>query len=377
MLHIESKSIRSFNIGQNDNKTNYCKVISFSRNESDDVSKIYNESFYVDIFKDDDTVKRVVECFLNNGFVSAIPVMTGDQRENHETCIKFRVNQCSRNYYNMFKDLISSELSAKNDLFVKILNYIDEVLSDFFKDEEVIDDKVYYVNLKDSVFNAHRCGLLIGDDFPIFECCGNIDLNKQTDIQLNFGTKVTGYIGATYQECPVSFDKYLMVQIPGSGSVLRMNAYNVSYLGSIFTPELFEDYSKFRFALDIRFLPLNKTFVSNSESYEYFNEMISQSKEANESKMWESYCPKRLSCKMNRIKLVVSGADSKKEDSVEILTKFVETITNFDVFNSNIVDINTFKSFVSEHTVYDNVNYVFEADVDDLFKNIIFNVTTW
>ena len=383
MIQIKSKIIRSFTTDDKSNKRESCKVLCFTRKGKDDISEIYNESFYVDIFKDEETMKLAVEYILINGFASAIPVTSSDQIDNHETCIKFKINPDTLKIYKMFKSTVSEiDVSKYDKVFVNILNYIEELISDCFNELHENDADVFYINIKDSVFNAHRCLLFVGDSengFPIFECCKNTALTKRTDFQLNFGTKATGYVGATYQECPVSFDKYLMTQIPGGGANLALNSYTVNYLGSIFTPELFEDYSKFRFALDIRFLPQNKLFYTNEESYDYFNEIITQSKESNDSKMWESIKPKTLACKMNRIKLVVSGTEAKKEDAAEILSKLVKTITHFniDAITENPIPIDEFKSFVSERTFYDNVNYVFEADVDDLFKNIVFNVSTW
>jgi hypothetical protein len=383
MVQIKSKNIGSFAMGDKSDKREYCKALCFARKETDSVSEIYNESFYVDIFKNEETMKLAVEYILNNGFASAIPIMSSDQIDNHETCIKFKVNSDTRKIYEMFKSIVSEiDITKYNKMFVHVLNYVEELISDYFNTISKINDDVFYINVKDSVFNAHRCLLFVGNSengFPIFECCKNTALTKRTDFQLNFGTKATGYVGATYQECPVSFDKYLMTQIPGGGTNLAIDSYIVNYLGSIFTPELFEDYSKFRFALDIEFLPQNKKFVSNEESYNYFNEMITQSRESNDSQMWKSIKPKTLACKMNRIKLVVSGTEAKEEDAAEILSKLVKTITNIniDMISKNPILIDEFKSFVSEHTFYDNVNYVFEADVNELCKNLAFNIVTW
>lgn len=384
MVQIKSKNVRSFITGDKSDKRECCKVLCFTRKEKDPVSEIYNESFYVDIFKYEETMKLAVEYILNNGFASAIPIMSSNQIDNHETCIKFEINPNSRKIYELFKSTISEIDETKyNKVFVNILYYIEELVSEYFNtNSENDNDDVFYINIKDSVFNAHRCLLFVGDNetgFPIFECCKNTALTKRTDFQLNFGTKATGHVGATYQECPVSFDKYLMTQIPGGGANLVLNSYTVSYLGSIFTPDLFEDYSKFRFALDIEFLPQNKLFYSNEESYNYFNEIITQSKESNDSQMWESIKPKTLACKMNHIKLVVSGTEAKKEDTADILFKLVKTITNIniDAIVQNPIPIDEFKTFVSEHTFYDNVNYVFEADIKDLFKNVVFNIATW
>lgn len=383
MVQIKSKIIRSFTMNDKSDKRECFKVLHFTRKGKDTVSEIYNESFYVDIFENEETMKLAVEYILNNGFASAIPVMSSDQIDNHETCIKFKINPDTLKIYKEFKSIVSEiDVTKYNKVFVNILNHIEELITDSFNELHENDADVFYINVKDSVFNAHRCLLFVGgseNGFPIFECCKNTSLTKRTDFQLNFGTKATGYVGATYQECPVSFDKYLMTQIPGGGANLTIDSYTVNYLGSIFTPELFEDYSKFRFALDIEFLPQNKKFVLNEESYNYFNEIITQSKESNDSQMWGSIKPKTLACKMNHIKLVVSGTEAKGKDVVDILSKLIKTITNFDVdtISKNPVSIDEFESFVSEHTFYDNVNYVFEADVNELFKNIMFNIVTW
>lgn len=384
MIQIKSKIIRSFTMDDKSDKREYFKVLSFTRKEKDPVSEIYNESFYVDIFKSEDTMELAVDYILNYGFIGGVPITMSDLTNSHEIFIKFKIDSDTRKVYEMFKSTISGiDVTKYNKLCVQILDYIVELVSDYFDTISGNDnDDVFYINIKDSIFNAHRCLLFVGDcetGFPIFECCKNTTLTKRTDVQLNFGTKATGYVGATYQECPVTFDKYLMTQIPGGGANLVTDSYKVNYLGSIFTPELFDDYSKFRFALDIEFLPQNKKFVSNEESFNYFNEIIAQSRESNDSQMWGSINPKTLACKMNHIKLVVSGTEAKKEDTVYILSKLVKTITNIDVdmISKNPVSIDEFESFVSEHTFYDNVNYVFEADVDDLFKNIIFNIATW
>ena len=88
-------------------------------------------------------------------------------------------------------------------------------------------------------------------------------------------------------------------------------------MGSIFTEELFEDYSQFRFALDIEFKPLNSKFATNVESFEYYHNMIDQTKEKNPSKLFSDRNKSKLNCKLTNIKLSLSGKLVTSEQDVE------------------------------------------------------------
>lgn len=366
----------------------------FSIDENCDDTYVYNKDFYVDIFSDKDTVEKVVDTLLKTGFVSAIPVMENDDKFNHETCIKFKLNMKSFeafNYMKQYIDRVNEKYAENSELYKSILNTITEAIENVFK-QQPMDNRTYFINMVDSIFNQHRMYLQLGSmkdtenksetpvhTMPIFESCACLATTNKQDHQINFGTKVSGNVSATYAECPICFDKYLMVQIPGSGANLTLSDLTLSYLGSIFTPDMFEDYSRFRFTMDISFKPFNKLFVCNSEAFEHFDKLISTSKANVPSNMNERWFnPISILTKMKSIKLVLSGKESKQEDVTDVICGFIKTLIS-TLYGSweNRIDIDSYKKYIESKINYDSINYVIDVDVPDLIQSVPFSIVTW
>lgn len=377
----------------NGNKYHY-RQKHFSIDETCDDTYVYNKDFYVDIFRDKETVEKAVDTLLKTGFVSAIPVMENDDRFNHETCIKFNLNSKSleaHDYMKQYIDRVIEKNTENNELYKSILDTINTTIENVFK-QQPLDNRTYFINMVDSIFNQHRMYLQLGSmkdtenksetpihTMPIFESCACLATTNKQDHQINFGTKVSGNISATYAECPISFDKYLMVQIPGSGANLTLSDLTLSYLGSIFTSEMFEDYSRFRFTMDISFKPLNKLFVNNAESFDHFDKMISTSKANVPSNMNERWFdPISILTKMKSIKLVLSGKEAKQEDVTDVICGFIKTLIS-TLYGSwkNKIDIDSYKTYIESKIKYDSINYVIDVDVPDLLQSVPFSITTW
>lgn len=349
-----------------------------------DTHKILNERFYVSIFDSDEIMKKAAECIVKYGYISAIPIMNEDDRYYHETCVRVDNTTDLNEQVSKFEKIIneiSETIEVTNATKFVITELVDKLNDavEFFKSETKESENAdsIYINIKDSVYNQHRCIVTAGNiNRNLFEACMNKITASKTDYQLNFGTKVTGTIGVSFGECPLSFGDYLCVQIPGGTSTLNLESYKLAYLGSIFTEELFEDYSKLRFALDIEFKPLNKTFATTKESFEHYSSIIDQTKEKNPSKIFANRNDSKLLCKLSNIKLSVSGSLANEtivENIVESLTLAICTVSE----TANISEIrDKVMNKLSEKISHDH-DYDLSLDVEDIFKDIEFNIITW
>lgn len=347
-----------------------------------DLTKIFNERFYVSILENEEVMRKAATFLVKNGYISAIPMMNDDDREYHETCIRLVKDDKFFDNLKRFEEIldeVSKDLSL-SDVTKGVINELNDILFNDYSDPEYAKDAYYiYINLKDNVYNQHRCIVSVNDvDNTLFESCINKVTASKTDYQLNFGTKVTGNIGASFGECPITFGKYLGVQIPGGTSTLNLESYKLAYLGSIFNEELFEDYSQFRFALDIEFKPLNSKFATNDESFKYYHNIIEQTKEKNPSKLFSDRNKSKLICKLANIKLTVSGKLATSEQDVEdVIRSLIDAIcVAGELKNSDEICAKVIER-VRTRIKHENLDYDLTLNLEDIFNNVEFFITTW
>ena len=358
-------------------------VIVRHASKEDDISRIFNNKFYVNVLESEDIMKKAATFLANNGYVCAIPVMSDDDRDYHETCIMLvRTDDFIKNieqFENILNEATENNGAGVSNITKGVITELTSVFEDYSDPEYEKDAYYIFINVKDSVYNQHRCIVSVNDiNNNLFEACVNKVTASKTDYQLNFGSKVTGNIGASFGECPIAFGKYLGIQIPGGTSTLNLESYKLAYLGSIFTNELFEDYSQFRFALDIEFKPLNSKFATNTESFEYYHNMIDQTKEKNPSKLFSDRSKSKLNCKLANIKLSVSGKLVTCEQDVEdVVRSLIDTIcVAGELKNSDEICVKVIER-VRTQIKHENLDYDLSLNLEDIFSDIEFFITTW
>ena len=159
---------------------------------------------------------------------------------------------------------------------------------------------------------------------------------------------------------------------------MNLQSYKLAYIGSIFNEELFEDYSQFRFALDIEFKPLNSKFATTKESFEYFHNIIDQTKEKNPSKIFTNRNNSKLMCKLSNIKLTVSGKlVTCENDLIDVIESLIDNmcvageLENSKEIHDKVMD--RVKSSITQN----GKDYDLTINLEDIFNNVDFFITTW
>ncbi len=258
--------------------------IQFKNIQND--TSLYNYLFYVQV--NPDNYLKFIKSFYTDGFVNAIPIFDKSLLNRSKTYISINLKEININ--NFISDLakLSKEYKENNKVnevndfvFTNLLNLIIRMKDRYVDD---IKDKVIFIDFRCALFNPHGIELVRSDSLanhtPLISSYNIAEYLKGNDIKLNFSDKGTGIYSASLSSEMFTVEGFLFRPIVGS--YIRFDRYGLaaSYMGSVFTPEEFENYTKLRILLDLEFTPkYGESLFSNIEDFEEFNKFIEKCKD--------------------------------------------------------------------------------------------------
>ena len=355
--------------------------------EKHDVTNLYNYLFYVPTTSD--VYEKFVRSFYENGFVNAIPVFDNSLLNRSKTYVSFNLDVLTLE--TIIMDLKGTaetyEQEHKNfnsinkfvfDSFIELLERINK---DNAKD---IVGKIIFIDFRNTLFNLHGIELRRGDSLrnstPIISSYNVAEFLKGDDIKLNFSDNGTGIYSASLSPEMFTVEGLLFRPVVGSHIRLDKNGLAASYMGSIFTPEDFENYTKLRVLLELEFKPkYSESMFGNTDDFEDFNKFINNCKDV-KATTYRLLNLKAVS--LSRMTLEIEGSDAETLDKEKlakmILFSFIksvgrlELVSNVDKLDSYFKENFTFNA--GEHT---NDKLVVKTNDPTHYNDLSFDILGW
>lgn len=270
---------------------------------------IINDSFYVNLNDVDPT--DFFKVIMHNKFANKMPVKNSvlDRFSTHFVIKSedFGENLCSK-YFKALENITDTERSK--DYMNAIKTSLEHIISILHNVTEDISKHNIYVDIYDSVISSSFIGIhglkkvddITEVSIPIFQASAFAEKIEKQDYQVSFSCKKDGIISASFITRPMCMGDIYFEPIPGSHLTIDKENVKVSYLGTEFDKEKFEDLGNLRIALDIFFTPDNGKVFKNEQEFDDFNDFIKYIKGENpDNKRY------KINLKLHEIKITVEG----------------------------------------------------------------------
>lgn len=320
---------------------NYTGIVASERS-----NPIYNKRFYVPI--NEQNLEKIIKTFFKYGFVNAIPNFDNSTLNRSKTMLSFEIDEDDKYKENIKKIIVklieykSKYISSGSPLtisivenFIKIFTEIkDHVLYPKEHGELVSSDdyknKVIYIEYMNNIFNLHGTKLYQDgncDNTSSFLSTYMLgEYLKGQDIKLNFSDKGDGIYSANLAPEMFCFSKYLFRPVIGSFMKFDKFGLTASYMGSLFTIEDFENYTKMRILLEVTLKPKfnsDNLFV-DIETFNSYNNFINKIGNLKSTEYVEERF--KVPLELDTITISIEGSDAAQYDKAEIVKEFIKSI---------------------------------------------------
>ena len=308
-------------------------------NEFNLFDTLYNRKFYVPITDlNSDIIERMVKSFNDLGFVNAIPVFDESTLNRGKTMIAIDTIVGLGNVINKFEEAIKNNSEKVNKVNKFILEEFVEILKEIQKaDPDFINNNVLFIEVRNTIFNLHGIELKFNNKtlaYPIINSYQISEFLQGEDIKLNFSEKGKGIYSASLNPEMFTVNNFLFRPVVGSFIRLDKNGLSASYMGSVFTEEMFENYTKLRILVEMNFKPAYGDSMFNSqEKFDNFNEFINHCKNVKSIEYLKKNID--LPVSFDNMSILIEGEDAGKFDRRKIgeiiLKSILETCISNDV----------------------------------------------
>ena len=359
----------------------------------DDKIAFYNYLFFVPIVStEDDIIKRCVLNLYKDGFVNKIPVFDTSILNRCKTMISIDLSKVElvkvidkfekerdENKENVTLDTI--KIAIINN-FINVLKTINENKGNDYN----LNNTTIFIEFKNSVYNMHGIELVNSwksYSNPVLASYQVGEFLKGEDIKLNFSEKGTGIYSANLAHEFFTTAGYLFRPIIGSFARIDKFGFTASYMGSIFTNDDFENYTKLRILLEINLKPKSgKDFFNNLEDFENFNHFIDVCKNPNPTDITNVSITQTLS--LANINITIEGSEANSVNREKIAKDILKTLVLNNNPNFNFTDDKLFDDYVNDHFVTngyselrDQIKYTIKSLDTKEYNDVDFNVKGW
>ena len=356
-----------------------------------DVTNLYNYLFYVAATSD--VYEKFVRSFYENGFVNAIPVFDKSSLNRSKSYISLNLDVLTLE--TIINDLKASAQNYKENN--KSFNKVNKFVFDCFietlehiatENANDINGKVLFIDFRNTLFNLHGIELRRHDTIknrtPIISSYNVSEFLKGEGVKLNFSDKGTGIYSASLGPEMFTVEGILFRPVVGSYIRLDKNGLAASYMGSIFTPEDFENYTKLRILLELEFKPkYGETMFGDIDSFDDFNKFINHCKDVKATN-YGLYNIKPV-C-LSKMTIEIEGSDANlfnREDIAKtILFSFIKSVGRMELVDEH-TSINDLNSYFKEHFTFnagEHINDKLVVRTNDDFKtyeDLSFDIVGW
>jgi hypothetical protein len=323
-------------------------------------NEVINKEFYVNLYEVD--TNEFINVISKNKFANKMPVKN-EIISRFVTYITFKkkdINQIIAHYATFLEKNINISSVAKlyNDNILTILNNINNELIDYRDDLDI------YVDIYDSIVNSSYIGIFSkNSDIPLFTAASLAETFSREDYQLNFGTKVTGIISASFVTRPISIGNIYFEPVAGSYFTINNNNIKISYIGTEFTKDKFEDLSNLRILMDLEFEPICKKMYKNKVEFERFNSFVKFIKSGSDFDT-----STKFGIKLTKISIKCEGTKSEEfGNSNGVMKKVIDLIKQYypDIQFNDIYDSTDYTTVAN---LQNNNEFILKVIMDSAAK---------
>jgi hypothetical protein len=323
-----------------------------------DDTNIINKKFYVDL--DEVDTNTFIDVICKNKFANKMPVKN-EIVSRFSTYITFKLKNIGK-----IGAVYAEFLEKKKDISTIGKNYNNMILSvirDIANETTDYDEKCnVYVDIYDSIVSSSYIGLFPKDsDLPLFSAASLAETFSKEDYQLNFGTKVSGITSASFLTRPICIDNMYFEPVAGSYFTINNTNIKISYLGTEFTEEKFEDLANLRVLLDLEFTPIFEKLYKNKVDFDKFNSFVNFIKSGKEFDT-----STKFGFKLSKISVKCEGEKAKEFGGSEGIISRINSIIKAYYPEINFTDITT-NNLVTTEEVQDN-EFVLKVIMDSAAK---------
>jgi hypothetical protein len=334
----------------------------------DDETNVIDKDFYVNL--DTVNINEFVKVIDKNRFANKMPIKN-ENIGRFVTYIKITKGNAEK-IEKSIKDLVNTN-HKENEPYTygDFTNFmICSALINVAKDIDGDDTSIVYLQIFDNVVGGSFIGLYpvtenedLKNNIPFFTASSLAETFSKEDYQLNFSTKVTGITAASFVTRPITFDNIYLEPVAGSHFTVNNDGIKISYLGTEFTKEKFEDLTNLKVLLDLEFEPINGKLYKTKSEFDTFNNFVNYVKSSTDFNT-----STKFGFKLSKISVKCEGSKSEEFGKSERIISRINAILQTYCPGITFDDISTNDKTTTE--IVNNNEFDLKVVVD-VFSNIV------